>query len=277
MQRGQGPVRMEAVWRFARRATVGQTFASRVGRSLSDAYKTLWPARARWITVRRSPKEASHDALRPASSLALALAALAPFAAAQDYPNRPVRIIVPFAAGGPADVYARVLAQRLQDALGQPFVVDNRPGGGSVIGTDAVAKSAADGYTLLLMSNTHTVNESLMPQQAVRADARLRRRRAGQLLGPRAGRAPVGARRTRSPSSIALAKAQAGQAELRVVGPRHAVPHGRRALQGDGGRRHPARAVQGQRGRAHRHPRRPGADDVRRGHRDEPAREAKAR
>jgi tripartite-type tricarboxylate transporter receptor subunit TctC len=96
---------------------------------------------------------------------ALVLAALAPFAAAQDYPNKPVRIIVPFAAGGPADVYARVLAQRLQDALGQPFVVDNRPGGGSVIGTDAVAKSAADGYTLLLMSNTHTVNESLMPQK----------------------------------------------------------------------------------------------------------------
>jgi tripartite-type tricarboxylate transporter receptor subunit TctC len=89
----------------------------------------------------------------------------------QDYPSRPVRIIVPFAAGGPADVYARFIGQRLQEALGQPFVVDNRPGGGSVIGTDAVAKSAADGYTLLLMSNTHTVNESLMqnkPYQLMR-------------------------------------------------------------------------------------------------------------
>ncbi|HVE49678.1 MAG TPA: tripartite tricarboxylate transporter substrate binding protein [Casimicrobiaceae bacterium] len=84
---------------------------------------------------------------------------------AQDYPNRPVRIIVPFAAGGPADVYARFLAARLQESLGQPFVVDNRPGGGSVIGTDAVAKSAPDGYTLLMMSNTHTVNESLMQQK----------------------------------------------------------------------------------------------------------------
>jgi tripartite-type tricarboxylate transporter receptor subunit TctC len=81
---------------------------------------------------------------------------------AQDYPNKPVKIIVPFAAGGPADIYARFLGQRLQDALGQPFVIDDRPGGGSVIGTDAVAKSAPDGYTLLLMSNTHTVNESLM-------------------------------------------------------------------------------------------------------------------
>jgi tripartite-type tricarboxylate transporter receptor subunit TctC len=84
---------------------------------------------------------------------------------AQDYPTRPVKIIVPFAAGGPADVYARFLAQRLGDALGQPFVVDDRPGAGSIIGTDAVAKSAPDGYTLLLMSNTQTVNESLVPNK----------------------------------------------------------------------------------------------------------------
>ena len=91
--------------------------------------------------------------------LSLGVASVAP---AQEYPARPVRIVVPFAAGGPADVYARFLGQRLQEALGQPFIVDNRPGGGSVIGTDIVAKSAPDGYTLLLMSNTHTVNESLM-------------------------------------------------------------------------------------------------------------------
>ena len=89
-----------------------------------------------------------------------ALAALP--AGAQNYPSRPVRIIVPFAAGGPADIYARFVGQRLQEALGQPFVVEDRPGGGSVLGTDAVAKSAPDGYTLLMMSNTHTVNESLI-------------------------------------------------------------------------------------------------------------------
>ena len=96
----------------------------------------------------------------------VALAVVATGAAwAQDYPNRPVKIIVPFAAGGPADIYARFLSQRLQEALGQPFVVDDRPGGGSIVGTDAVAKSPADGYTLLLMSNTHTVNESLIPNK----------------------------------------------------------------------------------------------------------------
>ena len=84
---------------------------------------------------------------------------------AQDYPARAVKIVVPFAAGGPADIYARGVAQKLQEGLGQSFVVDNKPGGGSVIGTDSVAKSPADGYTLLMMSNTHTVNESLIPNK----------------------------------------------------------------------------------------------------------------
>ena len=84
---------------------------------------------------------------------------------AQSYPNRPVKIIVPFATGGPADNYARFAALKLQEALGQSFVVDNRPGAGSVIGTDLAAKAAPDGYTLLMMSNTHTVNESLIPNK----------------------------------------------------------------------------------------------------------------
>jgi tripartite-type tricarboxylate transporter receptor subunit TctC len=86
-------------------------------------------------------------------------------AGAQDYPNKPVRIIVPFGAGGPADVYARVLAQHLGDSFKQSFVVENRPGAGAIIGTDAVAKAEPDGYTLLLMSNTHTTNESLIPNR----------------------------------------------------------------------------------------------------------------
>jgi len=83
-------------------------------------------------------------------------------ASAQTYPNRTVKLIVPFGAGGPADVYARVLAQHLSDETKQSFVVEDRPGAGALIGTDVVAKSAPDGYTLLVMSNTHTTNESLL-------------------------------------------------------------------------------------------------------------------
>jgi tripartite-type tricarboxylate transporter receptor subunit TctC len=102
--------------------------------------------------------------------VALALLWFAPAftASAQDYPARQVRLIVPFGAGGPADVYARVIAQYLSEQLKQTFVVENRPGAGSIIGTDAVAKSAPDGYTLLVMSNTHTTNESLVASKPFR-------------------------------------------------------------------------------------------------------------
>jgi len=86
-------------------------------------------------------------------------------AIAQNYPARPVKIIVPFAAGGPADVYARVLGEKLSRAMGQPFVIEDMPGGGSIVGTAAVQNSPPDGYTLLMMSNTHTVNESLIKKK----------------------------------------------------------------------------------------------------------------
>jgi tripartite-type tricarboxylate transporter receptor subunit TctC len=107
------------------------------------------------------------------SRLAFALAAgllamaslVAPQCQAQDYPVRPVRIIVPFGAGGPADVTARLLGNSLQQSFGQPFVVENHTGAGGVIGTLEVVKSAPDGYTLLLMSNTQTANESLVPSR----------------------------------------------------------------------------------------------------------------
>src|SRR5262245_20128761 len=101
--------------------------------------------------------------------LALAAALLAtPIAgpvSAQDYPSRPVRIIVPFGAGGPADVTARQIGNILQESFGQPFVVENRTGAGGVIGTVEAAKSPPDGYTLLMMSNTQTANESLVPKR----------------------------------------------------------------------------------------------------------------
>jgi len=103
---------------------------------------------------------------RFARTLATALVAttLAGAAArAEDYPVRPIRVVVPFGPGGPADVAARLIGNVLQESLGQPFVIENRPGAGGVIGTQEAAKSPPDGYTLLMMSNTQTANESLVP------------------------------------------------------------------------------------------------------------------
>ena len=103
--------------------------------------------------------------LRVATFAALSVLLSLPAMAADTYPNRPVKLIVPFGAGGPADVYARILAQHLSEETKQSFVVEDRPGAGSIIGTDVVAKAAPDGYTLLVMSNTHTTNESLIPNK----------------------------------------------------------------------------------------------------------------
>src|SRR3974377_2150351 len=80
---------------------------------------------------------------------------------ADDYPSRPVRIIVPFGAGGPTAVYTRAIAEELRKSLNQAFVEENKPGAGTTIGTDFVAKAAPDGYTLLMVSGTQTVNETL--------------------------------------------------------------------------------------------------------------------
>jgi tripartite-type tricarboxylate transporter receptor subunit TctC len=84
---------------------------------------------------------------------------------AQDYPTRPVRIVCPFGAGGPADVAARLIGNILQNEFGQPFVIENRTGAGGVIGTVEAIKSPPDGYTILMMSNTQTANESLLPNR----------------------------------------------------------------------------------------------------------------
>src|SRR5262245_45157288 len=92
---------------------------------------------------------------------AVALPAVARIAHAQPYPSRPVRIVVPFAAAGPNDIVARVLGQRLAERLGQPFVIENRPGAASNLGTEAVVHAAADGHTGLIVSSPQAINATL--------------------------------------------------------------------------------------------------------------------
>ena len=94
--------------------------------------------------------------------LTAAFVAPAGQAPAQEYPARIVHVIAPYGPGGPSDVFSRILAQKLSDTLRQGFVVENRPGASTMIGTDAVAKAAPDGYTLLIISQTHATNESLV-------------------------------------------------------------------------------------------------------------------
>ena len=98
--------------------------------------------------------------------LAMLAAALALPAMAQSWPTKPVRIVVPFGPGGPADIFARIIGQELSEVLKQQFVIENKAGAGGTIGGDIVAKAAPDGYTLLMMSNTLTTNETLMPNKS---------------------------------------------------------------------------------------------------------------
>src|SRR2546423_5637933 len=102
------------------------------------------------------------EQIRALVSVALACFALA--AQAQDYPVRPVRVVVPFSAGGPNDIIARLVAQKLSEALGQQFVVDNRPGAGGNLGTDSVAQAPPDGYTLLSAGPGSLVMNPLLTQ-----------------------------------------------------------------------------------------------------------------
>jgi tripartite-type tricarboxylate transporter receptor subunit TctC len=133
---------------------------------------------------------------------------------ADDYPNRAVRFIVPFGAGGPTDVFTRALAEELRKTFNQSFIIDNRPGAGTIIGTAEAAKAAPDGYTLLMMSATQTTVETLSPNKpyklmrdfvpvaalmkselvmvaraSLRSSSRLRRRNLARSTTPRRGSA----------------------------------------------------------------------------------------
>jgi tripartite-type tricarboxylate transporter receptor subunit TctC len=114
----------------------------------------------RWALVARCARVA-------VAATAVFLAALAPDAGAQPYPTRPIRIVVPYAAGGITDILARALGQRLGEALGQQIVIDNRPGANSQVGAEIVAHAAPDGYTLMVSADTTFVmNPHLSPQVA---------------------------------------------------------------------------------------------------------------
>jgi len=94
----------------------------------------------------------------------LALTAVATGAAAQTYPTKPIRIIAPFTAGGPVDITARILAQKMTESWGQQMIVENRAGASGTIGTDVVAKAAPDGYTALLSSSAHVIVPGILPK-----------------------------------------------------------------------------------------------------------------
>ena len=100
---------------------------------------------------------------------ALALLAFAAPASAQQYPNKPVRIIVPFAAGGPVDVVARLVGQKLSEKFGQQFVIENQVGAGGNAGMGNAARATPDGYTILFVSSSYVVNPITLRQGAVRS------------------------------------------------------------------------------------------------------------
>ena len=100
----------------------------------------------------------------PKTLLVLILLVLAAAAQAQPYPGKPIRLVVPFPAGGPTDITARIISPKISAAMGQNIIIDNRAGGSSIIGSDIVAKSPPDGYTLLISTVTNAINVSLIPK-----------------------------------------------------------------------------------------------------------------
>src|SRR3954447_9475469 len=99
-----------------------------------------------------------------AAAAVLSVSLACPEATAQKYPEKTVRIVTPFAPGGGTDIFGRLLAQRLSETQGQQFIVENRPGAGSTLGTEFVAKSPPDGYTLLMTSASFSFNPGLYPK-----------------------------------------------------------------------------------------------------------------
>ena len=212
-------------------------------------------------TSRRSRAHAWRSLRLPRCALA-ALAARLPACAAA-YPDKPIRLVVPFPAGGATDLMARTLGQKLGERLGQAVVIDNRAGAGGGIGAEAVATAAPDGYTLLFATmGSLTINPSLY--KSLRYDPvksfepiTLTHSTSNLLVvhPERAGQSVA--------ELIALARKQAWRADLRLGRQRHHQPPVGRTVQEPGQRRHDARSVQGQRAGDDRLPGRAHLDDVR--------------
>ena len=161
---------------------------------------------------------------------------------AQDYPTRPVRWLIGFAPGGPNDILARIIGQHLSEKLGQPFVIETRPGAGGNLATRAVARAAPDGHTLLGIGHFNAINATLyqkLPFDFVRDIVPV----AGDGAGAEhPDGSPVGAGEDGG-GIHRLSEGQPGQAQLRLVGQRHVVASGGRAVQGDDRHLDAARAV----------------------------------
>ena len=193
---------------------------------------------------------------------AAALPAVSRIARAQAYPTRPVRMIVGFAAGGATDILARLIGQWLSERLGQQFVIENRPGAGANIATEAVVRAPPDGYTLLLVGSRERDQRDALRQAQFQFHPR---HRAGRGHHPRArchGGQSIVSGQDRS-RVHRLCQGQSGQDQHGVGRQRDRDPCGRRAVQDDDRRRHGSRAVSRRRARAHRSARRTGAGHVR--------------
>ena len=129
---------------------------------------------------------------------AAALPAVSRFAWAQAYPTRPVRVIVPFAPAGTTDIAARLMGQWLSERLGQPFVIENRPGASTTIGTEAVVRAPPDGYALLLVTTSSAINTTLFESKLNYNFLRDIVPIAGIFRVPNVGGASIGSRQDRS-------------------------------------------------------------------------------
>ena len=188
---------------------------------------------------------------------ALGLGFASPAAAADDYPNKPITLIVPFPAGGGVDVIGRIVAEKLAADLGQPVVIDNRGGAAGVIGTRVAARAAPDGYTLVMAtSGSIAINPNLYANPGYQTLKDLAPDRAHLLDADRADGASVGAGAI-ARRSDRLGQARARQAQHRHAAARHQRLSRRRAVQVDGRRRHHHRHLSRHRAADHRSARRP--------------------